>query len=172
MKIIEEISDYLKVILVFSSIALGSCICMWYIAVLFDFGSMYSTKEIYSQGNYSMAEVVDYKIYRGEGGPKYYPIVRYQVGTEIYEDYKIKFDGKYLAIGEEVLIYTDANKPQNFMIARAEYYDSIEMFWWYTIILIIGIIMIVGPIMVIRFIEKKESTKREYIKKKKKIKMK
>ncbi|MGL5066550.1 MAG: hypothetical protein ACRC6T_01815 [Sarcina sp.] len=169
MKKIEKISTHLKMLLFFSLIALGLCICMWYVAVLFDFIDMYSTKKIYNQGNYNMAKVVDYKITSGKGGTHYYPIIKYQVGTEIYEDYKIKFDGYHLMIGEEVLIYTDTKNPQKFMIARAEYYDSIEMFWEYILILLIGIIMIIAPFKIEGFIEKRETVKKESTKKKKKL---
>ena len=169
MKRQKDFLIYFKDMMLLLSVITGGIICIWYIFVLLDFASMYSTKIIYKQGNYNMAKVVDYKVTSGKEGTHYYPIIRYQVGIEMYEDYKTKFDGKHLMIGEEVLIYTDANKPQSFMIARAEYYDSIEMFWEYTLILMIGIIMVIAPFMIERFNEKKEAIKREITKKKKKI---
>ena len=167
MKKTKEIRTHLKMLLFLSLMAFGLSICIWYVAVLFDFVDMYSTKKIYNQGNYTIAKVVDYKVTSGKGGTHYYPIIKYQVGTEIYEDYKLKFDGNHLMIGEEVLIYTDTKNPQKFMIAKAEYYDSIEMFWEYTFILLIGIIMIIAPSRIDQFIDKKEAVQRERTKKKK-----
>ena len=167
----EKIYEGCIIVWALGSLLITICASMWYLTVLFDFVKMYSTKEIYNQGNYNIATVVDYEVSIGGSGTKYYPIIRYQVEQDVYQEYSKIFDGKHLSVGEEILIYTESEKPEKFIIARKEYYNSIELFWEYTFILIIGVSTLVGPIMIMKFINKKESVKKESTKKKKKIKI-